>query len=263
MDVAGGLAAIATRTPWIVSERTNSIYYARDAKHRLRRFLGRFAGAVVANSPGGAEYWNGTGVPIVVVPNAVPLAAIEAAPRDGGDPAFAELVLFVGRLDEAKNLPNFIDACAAIVRERNAVVLICGDGPLRADLAARIERAGVADSIRLLSFRDDVWSLMKRADVLVAPSWYEGHPNAVLEAIAAGCPLVVSDIPAHRAFLDESTALFAPPDDVGALTRAIGLALADRPAARERAASAKALLARWSIERVSSEYLRIYEKVVA
>jgi glycosyltransferase involved in cell wall biosynthesis len=263
MDILGGLASIVTRTPWVLSERTNKIYYPRDLKHGVRRFLGRFAGAVVANSPGGAEYWNGTRVKKVVIPNALPLTDIDAAPRNSEDFGAAEVLVFVGRFDPAKNLDNLIDAFATVVRERDAVALLCGAGPLESEVRARIARAGAAGRIRLLGFREDVWSLLKRADAVVAASWYEGHPNAVIEAMACGAPLVVSDIPAHRAFLDESTALFAPAADAAALAANIRAALDDRAAALRRAANAKARVAEWSIARVAAAYLRVYQEVTA
>lgn len=261
MDVAGGLAALATRTPWVLSERTNKIYYPRDLKHGLRRFLGRFADAIVANSPGGAEYWDRTRVAKKVIPNALPLADIDAAPRDATGFGASAVILFAGRFDAAKNLEKLIDALTKTVRERDAVALLCGAGPLERDVRARIEQSRVADRIRLLGFREDVWSLMKRADLLIAPSWFEGQPNSVIEAIACGCPLVVSDIPAHRAFLDDSMALFAPPGDANALAAKMIEVLDDRAAARMRVANARALVADWSLERVSAAYLRVYEEV--
>jgi glycosyltransferase involved in cell wall biosynthesis len=263
MDVAGGLAALLTRTPWIVSERTHKVYYPRDAKHRLRRQLGRFANAVVANSPGGAEYWDGTRVEKVVVPNALPLAEIASAPRDGSDFGAAEVLLFVGRFDPAKNLENLVDALARVVRERDAVALLCGEGPLEIDLRARIAKAGASDRIRLLGFTDRVWSLMKRADALIAASWFEGHPNVVLEAAACGCPLVLSDIPAHRQCFGEDAALFANPADSAGLAAAIRQTLEDRATAAARAGRARSVASGLSVESAAASYLRIYEQVTA
>ena len=262
MDVAGGLAALLTRRPWIVSERTHKIYYPRDAKHGLRRQLGRFADAVVANSPGGVEYWDGVRVEKVIIPNALPLEEIAAAPRDESDFGAAEVVLFVGRFDPAKNLDNLVDALAQVVRERDAVAVLCGEGPLESDLRARIARAGVADRVRLLGFTDRVWSLMKRADVLVAASWFEGHPNVVMEAAACGCPLVLSDIPAHRHCFGDDAALFSDPSDPAGLAAAIRQTLEDRAAASGRAGRARAVASALSVDSAAKSYLRAYEKVI-
>ncbi len=68
---------------------------------------------------------------------------------------------------------------------------------------------------------------MKVARVFVSPSRFEGHPNVVLEAIACGTSLIVSDIPEHREFLDPSCAVLVSPDDVTGLTAAIEAALSD------------------------------------
>jgi glycosyltransferase involved in cell wall biosynthesis len=263
MDVAGGLAALLTRTPWIVSERTHKVYYPRDAKHGLRRLLGRFAGAIVANSPGGAEYWDGTRVGTIIIPNALPLGEIAAAPRDESDFGAAEVVLFVGRFDPAKNLDNLVDALAQVVRERDAVALLCGEGPLETELRVRIAKADLTGRIRLLGYTDRVWSLMKRADVLIAASWFEGHPNVVMEAAACGCPLVLSDIPAHRECLGEDAALFADPADPAALAAAIRQTLEDGAAAAVRAGRARSVASEWSVASAAASYLRAYERVTA
>lgn len=263
MDVAGGLAAILTRRPWIVSERTHKIYYPRDAKHRLRRLLGRFSKAIVANSQGGAEYWDGVPVETIIIPNALPLDEIAAAPRDESDFGASEVLLFAGRFDPAKNLENLVDALAQVVRERDAVAILCGEGPLESDLRARIARAGVTDRIRLLGFTDRVWSLMKRADVLIAASWFEGHPNVVMEGAACGSPLVLSDIPAHRHCVGEDAALFADPADPAGLAAAIRQTLDDRAAASGRAGRARLAASAWSVESAATSYLGTYRKVTA
>ena len=200
MDVAGGLAAILTRTPWIVSERTHKVYYPRDAKHGLRRLLGRFASAIVANSQGGAEYWNGVRVEKVVVPNALPLEEIAAAPRDESDFGASEILLFAGRFDPAKNLENLVDALAQVVRERDAVALLCGEGPLESDLRARIAKADAGDRLRLLATGSLV-ELMKRADVLIRRAGSRTTPTSSWKGRLPR-PLVLSAFPRIAVFGD-------------------------------------------------------------
>jgi glycosyltransferase involved in cell wall biosynthesis len=263
MDVAGGAAAFLTRTPWIATERSSGAHYPNDIRYRMRRIAGRFASAVIANSPAGLASWRHSRAKPFMVPNAVPLDEIAAAEPSREDFGAARIILFVGRIDAEKNLPNLIDALVPIVTTTDSVALFCGIGPLEDATRRLIESTGCANRIRLLGFRNDVWDLMKRADVLVAPSWFEGHPNAVIEAAACGCPLVVSEIPAHRAFLDDATALFAPPEDSAALSAAIVTALQDRGAAMARAARARAIVAEWSIANISRAYARIYEQLTA
>ena len=84
---------------------------------------------------------------------------------------------------------------------------------MRAAVEAAVAGLGLADRVRLVGFVPDAWAWMKRASVLVSPSLFEGHPNVVLEAAACGCPLVVSDIPAHREFLDGENAVLVDTGD--------------------------------------------------
>jgi glycosyltransferase involved in cell wall biosynthesis len=263
MDVVGGAAALLTRTPWIASERSSGAHYPRDLRYAIRRLMGRYAKAVVCNSPGGSEFWDGSRARKFIVPNAVALDEIASAPRVEEDFGASNVILFVGRFEEVKNLPNLVRALVPIMRRDDTVALLCGAGPLDEEIRHLVDTAGCSDRIRFLGFRKDIVSLMKRADVLVAPSWYEGHPNAVIEAAAAGCPLVISDIPAHRAFLDDRSALFAPPDDVDALSRTITAALEDRDAARARAVEAKRIVTEWSIAKVSAAYANIYAEMAS
>jgi glycosyltransferase involved in cell wall biosynthesis len=91
----------------------------------------------------------------------------------------------------------------------------------------------------------------------------EGQPNAVVEAAVAHCPLVLSDIPAHRAFLDSSSATFAPPSDAAAISRAIEAVLDDPPAAREKARHARTAVEGWSIDHIAGEYIKIYDELLS
>ena len=94
--------------------------------------------------------------------------------------------------------------------------------------------------------------------MFVSVSYLEGQPNAVIEAMACGCPLVVSDIPMHREFLDESCALFVDPDDPAAIAAAIGSCLADAEAARARSRAARERAAGWTVSGMAHSYDRVY-----
>jgi glycosyltransferase involved in cell wall biosynthesis len=103
---------------------------------------------------------------------------------------------------------------------------------------------------------------MKRAAVFVSPALFEGHPNSVMEAAACGCPLIVSDIPAHREFLDETSALLVPVLDSARLATAIEQVLDCPDAARSRAQWAATTAQAWSAERIAAEYERVYVEVL-
>lgn len=104
-------------------------------------------------------------------------------------------VLAVARLSYEKGIDDLIDA-AAIVRRRveNVRFVVLGDGPQRPELEERIASQGLAGVVRLAGFRDDVWPYLAAADVFCLPSRMEGMPNALLEAMAAGRPIVATDV---------------------------------------------------------------------
>jgi glycosyltransferase involved in cell wall biosynthesis len=102
---------------------------------------------------------------------------------------------------------------------------------------------------------------MKRASVFVSVGFFEGKPNGVLEAMACGCPLVVSDIAAHREFLDESSAVLANPRDALSIAKGIELCLTNPASARVRSARAREIIAQWSVERMVGRYEELYREV--
>ena len=282
MDVLGGAAALLTGTPWVLRESSGAAMYGTGWKDRSRRALGRLADAVVANSEAGDAYWCAAGarrrrvVPNGVAPNDVapddvgPDGVVpDDAPGDGTAvpaPPGRPVVLFAGRMDDAKNAGAVVEALGRLAASADFVALLCGDGPRRADLEARATRLGLADRVRFPGCVTDLAPLMRRADVVVSLSRVEGCPNVVLEAMACGRPLVVSDIHAHRSLVDASSAWLVPPDDAAAAAIAIGEALR-RPlsdpsgegARRARAASARA--ERFTVPASADGYERVYREV--
>jgi glycosyltransferase involved in cell wall biosynthesis len=270
MDIVGGVTARLLGVPWVMSERSARENYPRTLLSRVRLVVGKWADLIVPNSPGGAEYWTSHGVEpsrIEIVPNFVPRQEIESAEllRDSRVAESDELVLYVGRLSPEKNLMTLIDAMQQVCRERPfAKLAICGEGPLLADLTARARAAGLEERIVFAGFVSNVASWLKRSSAMVAVSLVEGHPNAVLEAMSAGVPVVVSDIPGHRAILGDDSASFVPVDDPGRIAVAIVRTLADRRSAEERAARARELVRSLSLslDGAVTRYEEIYGRVL-
>jgi glycosyltransferase involved in cell wall biosynthesis len=140
-------------------------------------------------------------------------------------------------------------------------MILCGDGSLRASVLQLIESEGLTDRIRLTGYVTNLWSLLKRADVVVSPSVFEGNPNVVLEAMACGSPLVVSDIPAHRELLDERTAMFVTPVEPRSLADANSAVLNDPGAAADRAQGAQVRAQRYSLQAVARQYADVYRAI--
>jgi glycosyltransferase involved in cell wall biosynthesis len=266
MELMGGLAATMAGVPWVFAERSSSGAYPPTVKNYLRVRAAAFASAIVSNSRGGDHYWRDrhSGVPRYVIGNALPLDEIRAAPADQRHARSGEVsVLFAGRLDAGKNAEVLVRALARIRSASRVRAVLCGDGPLRAHIERLIGEHGLQERVRLAGYVQNFWSLLKSADVLVSPSRFEGSPNIVLEAMACGCPLVVSDIPAHREILDEHSALFAACDDAGAFADRIDQTIDEPELTANRARNAQVRAERYDLPQVALQYLTVYRDVLA
>ena len=269
MDVLGGLAALMLGKPWVLREPNSALAYPNSLRFRSRRWLGHRAAAVAANSHGGDLYWGslGFGGKRQVIPNAVPVEEIEqTAASDLSEFGLAssqKIMVYLGRLySRAKNLENLFYAVLPIVTELPVIALFCGEGPDRPLLERLVRNHGVAGKILMPGVIANPWSLMKKAALLVSVSHYEGCPNVVLEAMACGCPVVVSDIPAHREILDEATAPLVNPDDPEEIAQAIRMALAAPDAAQRRARLAKEKVMGRSVAAMAQSYEELYRDIL-
>jgi glycosyltransferase involved in cell wall biosynthesis len=269
MDVLGRLCALQSRTRWIISERTSGGFYHNEipAFARLRVFLSRHASAVVANSAGGESYWRKVGprgLKLATIRNALDFEAIRAAAGRDDEETYAKpLLLVVGRFDREKSHAIIVRALATLRSEQPVNVLMIGEGNEKPAIAKEIEAASLSKRIRLLPYQPDWWRWLKVADGLISMGRYEGNPNAALEAMAGGCPVILSDTPAHREIADSGSALFAAVDDVAGLSRAIVELVTDRDAAIQRAAQASKRVSLMTVSAMADGYEAVYRKVLS
>ena len=206
---------------------------------------------------------------LVVIPNGVDPARFDAAtPVDRaalGVPPGAELCLYVGRLDPQKGLEVLVDAAADVARDRPAWHLaVAGDGPLRDELVARAAAAGLGDRVRWLGRRGDVPGLLRAADCLVLPSLWEGMPNVVLEAMAAGLPVVATAVEGTEDLvIPGATGWLVPPGRPGPLADALREAAADPDRRRALGRAGRARVeAEFAPARVVAAYERLWAGVL-
>lgn len=169
---------------------------------------------------------------LALVRGGIDVSAIEAAPTlprsTWSLPPDGPLLLWVGRLDPVKGLDDLIEAMVVVRQESKAHLVLVGDGEYRKPIEELIERRQLGDCVTLLGRRDDVGAILKAADLFVFPSHTEGMPNALLEAMAAGLPVVASDILACReVIVHERTGLLVPVAKSKSLADAILGLLAD------------------------------------
>lgn len=199
---------------------------------------------------------------ILAVPNGVEIHHGRRSDHQLHDPA---CVLYVGRLHPQKGLDTLLQAFALLRRrlDHPVVLRVVGDGPLRGELVALAEQLGITAAVDFAGQRDDVWSDLGHADVFVLPSRAEGLSNALLEAMAAGVPPVVSDIPGNRNVVDHGqTGMVVAVDDAAALADALARVLADPALRAALSAGARQAAERtYSLDRVAARYTAIYAEL--
>jgi glycosyltransferase involved in cell wall biosynthesis len=205
----------------------------------LDRINLRWMDRVVCVSQGQAAKVRRAGVParkVVVIPN-----AIDAARFEDPDPAargeleqllprpFGRIVGAVGRLSPEKGFSVLVDAAARVAQgDPDAGFVLFGDGALRPALSGQIAARGLADRFVLAGFRRDLDRLLPALDLLVQSSYTEGMPNVVLEACAAGVPVVATAVGGTPEILvDGEGGLLVPPGDPVRLAGVIRALLAD------------------------------------
>lgn len=265
-DVFGGLAARWCRVPWLLAERSSQAMYGQGQKFRLRRWLGRSADLIVANSQGGQDYWRAAGFagPSVVIRNIVAKPHRTDPGSTDVAPLAAPHIVAVGRLSEEKNFALLLDALALLFKHcPDARASILGDGPQREALAAQIARSSLlVDRVALPGHVDDVAQRLSSATLCVSLSRFEGTPNTVIEAVNQGCPLVLSDIPAHREWLSGDEARWVSLNNPEPIAAAMQDMLRAPTAAREKLTLARARLQAWSADRIAAQYISAYEQLI-
>ncbi|MBS4753716.1 glycosyltransferase [Nocardioides sp. zg-ZUI104] len=246
------------------------------------RLLRASADAVVAVSPYLAAQLEVYGVPagsVHVVENAVenpvesPVENAVASPAGASSRTRAAVraalgiaedevvVLCAARLAEQKRHDLLVEAWPRVADR--AVLLLAGDGPTRGRVRAAVADAGLDGRVRLLGERSDVDRLLGAADLVVLPTDWEGLPISVLEAMAAGVPVVVSRVGGVLETLGEAVRLVAP-GSAAALADALA-ELVDDPHRRATlgARGRELVQRRFAAERMLAGYREQYDALLA
>lgn len=146
-----------------------------------------------------------------------------------GIPADEKVIIYVGRFVEAKGLRDLIAAFGQLALADSTLTLaLVGDGVMKDEILRLVWAAGLENRVRLPGGQSPVgvaeW--INAADVLTLPSWSEGYPNVVVEALACGRPVVATDVGGTREILDGNSGVLVPPRDATSLANAIETVLA-------------------------------------
>jgi glycosyltransferase involved in cell wall biosynthesis len=259
MNVLAILACRRLPVRLIISERVDPGAH-REPKvwTALRSLLYHRADAIVVQTESIAAWFRQRlrGAQVVVIPNPVVPATVGATPRQESDP----FILAAGRLAHQKGFDLLIRAFAtAAAQSRQLRLVIAGEGPERQPLHDLAAELGLDLQVSFPGQVRELSAMMKAAVAFILPSRYEGFPNVLLEALAAGVPCVATDAPgATREILaDGAYGLLVPPEDVRALAQAIERITTDGELRRRYALAAAGAVERYRLERVVGEWERL------
>jgi phenylacetate-CoA ligase len=217
-------------------------------RHTLRR-----SDAVLALSDGWADYLRrfAPDARVSVLPNAVPVPGqVDNSRVEPGR------ILFLGRLEEAKGVDELIEAVARLLpRFPTLKLVLAGQGDLAREPGGHVVLPGWIDAPR----RADE---LQRAAIFCLPSHAEGLPLALLEAMAAGKPVIATAVGAVPEALADGSGLLVPPRDVAALATALATLLDDPPAAAAMGARARAVVAaRYDSAAIGARLAALYRQL--
>lgn len=236
-NIAGTVAAKIAGVPVITSLRSISLEPYHPIRARLETWLMRYASdRVMANgySVAHAHQARLKNQKIHVIQNAVGTPSSLSEPERCslrkelvGDPG-KTIFISVGRLSPPKGYDTLLEAFSKVnaVYPRTSLVIV-GDGELRSDLEKQIDQLGLHGVVFLTGERSDIDRLLTAGDIYISSSHWEGMSVAILEAMAAGLPVIATQVGDAPFVLTNETGILIPPKDAGALSQAAMRLLSD------------------------------------
>jgi glycosyltransferase involved in cell wall biosynthesis len=275
LSVVGPLGYLGLIPPWIHTFHYGNYPYARKQDMRIERLLSRMATQLVAVSEAQREaiisYHRIPPGRIVSVPNGVPRNPVIDVPgareRKRSEFGFSPSDVVIGSvavLTEQKGISFLLRATREVVRDRPEVkVIIVGGGPLEASLRAEAAALNLGSAVTFTGWRQDVPEILPMLDVFVMPSLWEAMPLALLEAMAAQRPIVVTDVGENALVVDGGKCgIVVPPRNVPALAAALSSLLSDPQRASSLGELAlRRLIDRFGVGRMVGRYEQLYGAV--
>jgi glycosyltransferase involved in cell wall biosynthesis len=274
--VIGTLAARAARVPIVIASRRSLGHFKANQPHYLavERIANRMTDLVIANSEAvKQDAMRQEKLPaqkVIVIYNGIDTGGFARSPdhdlrRSLGLEGCAPLVGVVANFIRYKGHDVFLDGWASVVKKcPTGMALFLGEGPERSDVESRVKAMGLGARVRFLGVREDVPALLAIMDLVVHPSWQEGFSNAILEAMAAGKPVVATAVGGSpEAVVHGQTGLLVPTGDSQALAEAM-VWIVEHPAeaARFGEAARRRVAEHFDVARMVRQYEGVYTSLV-
>lgn len=209
--------------------------------------------------------------PIHVIPNGIDLEPYRRVDstvvrRRFSVPEDAVLFLFLGRLAREKNLLALVQAMEILVsRGHSAIAMLVGDGPERGVLEEAAHRLGVAQRVIFVGSvpHSETPAYHAAADVFVMPSVTEVNPYGVIEALAAGSPVVAADSFGMSEILTPGQDAFLVPPNAESLAEAMAALASDAELRQKMSVSARAKAEQFAIPRCADRFLEVYQAAIS
>ncbi|MBI3087370.1 MAG: glycosyltransferase family 4 protein [Candidatus Omnitrophica bacterium] len=200
-----------------------------------------------------------------VIHNGIALQPFSAALNGASRRAARPTVVCVSNFAPFKGHEVLVEALRRLTSPNPVRCLMVGDGPTRGRIERAVQAAGLSQAVEFLGFRDDVPAILREADAVVLPSHWEPFGLVILEAMAAGVPVVATaagGVP--EIVTDGETGLLVPPGDARAMAQAVARVLSEEPLRQRLVAQAAELVrTRFTAEAMARAYERWYEHLAA
>ena len=262
-------AARLARVPVVIGSHRQLGDLLTPAQFRAQLMMFRWCDRVVCNSRAAADRLLQAGLPerkVVVIGNALPPEAFaEASPALARTAGILRVGMIARMNASYKNHGEFLRVAARLSRKLPHVeFLLAGDGPLRPGLEREAAALGLQGRVQFLGDCRDIAAVLASVDVSVVPSVSESLSNVMLESMAAGVPVVATDVGGNRELAGGGRAVLVAPHDEEALAAGLERVLADpelRSSISQRAR--EYAQANFSVERIRGQYCSLYAEALA